>query len=53
MDGNTSPTIECKVYVGRDCVKQFDASQSGPDKSVFTCACGQSETIFEDAGTGA
>ena len=53
MDGNTSPTIECKVYIGKDCTKQYDASQSGPDKSVFTCACGQSETIYEDCGTGA
>lgn len=43
----------CKVFFNQGHVKQYDASQSGPDKSVFTCPCGATEVIFEDAGTGA
>lgn len=52
-DGNTSPKADCTVYIGRDCVKQFDASQSDSNRSAFTCACGKTEFISEDAGTGA
>ncbi len=52
MDGNTSPTYECKVYDNGH-IKQLDQSLSGPSKTVYTCACGQSEEEYEDAGTGA
>lgn len=52
MDGNTVVTYECKVFDGGHKI-QYDPVQSSPDKSVFSCACGASETENEDSGTGA
>ncbi len=52
MDGNTSPTYQCKVFPA-GCIMYFDVAESGPDKSVFTCPCGKQTIEAEDVGTGA
>ncbi len=51
-DGDTGPTYVCRVFDG-DHIMQLDQQNSGPHKTTYTCACGQSIEEFEDAGTGA
>lgn len=52
MDGNTSQTYDCKVF-DKGHIMQYDGAASGPDKSVYSCACGATTIENEDAGTGA
>lgn len=52
MDGNTSTVYECKVF-DRGHIMQYDPTQSSPDKSIFSCPCGETWIENEDAGTGA
>lgn len=35
------------------CEFEYNSDLSGPDKSVFTCECGNTKVEPEDAGTGA
>lgn len=53
MDGDTSPKLECPLWPGGAHVMQFDAANSGPDRSAYMCACGVAVVEHEDCGTGA
>lgn len=46
------PTYECKTYDNGH-VYSLDQQNSGPHKTTYTCACGESIVEYEDAGTGA
>ena len=48
MDGNSSQKSECNVFDNGHFIT-FDSLQSGPEKSVYACACGFSVVEFEDA----
>ena len=52
MDGNTSKQHDCTVYPNGHFMS-FDLSMSGPDKTVYSCACGEILIEPEDSGTGA
>lgn len=52
MDGNASVKYECSVWDNGH-IHQLDQQTSGPHKTVYLCACGNTIEEFEDAGTGA
>jgi hypothetical protein len=51
MDRATTSNFECRVFDNGHSM-QYDGTQSGPDKSVFVCACGHTVVEAEDCGSG-